>query len=238
MTHKKSCVILFAKYPQKGQVKTRIARFMGDDFALELYSLLLRESIDKLRGMGLPALISISPSNKTEAFRKWSRLGGEFHYSGQWGRDLGERMSNAFIDAFGLGYEDCVLIGSDLPGLPPVVVTGALDLLEKKDIVIGPAADGGYYLIGFRKQSFSPTVFQRIHWSGPSVFSDTVTKCLELGLEHQVVDQWRDIDTLEDLAAAADPEGDQPDQSSAALQFIKDRRRAIMAALNKRSGKR
>jgi rSAM/selenodomain-associated transferase 1 len=238
MTHKKSCVILFAKHPQKGQVKTRIAKTMGHDFAYEFYCRLLRDSLHNLRSLGLPALISISPSSKIEEFRLWSGTDREFLYTGQRGRDLGERMANAFFEAFGLGFEDCILIGSDLPGLPPAIIARALNRLKKKDIVIGPAADGGYYLIGFRKQSFCPAVFEGIRWSGASVFSDTVAACLEYGLEHQVVDQWSDADTLADLAAAVHRKDDQPARSSTALQFIKDRRHAIIAAKKKGSDRR
>ena len=123
----------------------------------------------------------------------------------QRGQDLGQRMACAFEELFGLGHERVVLVGSDLPTLPHSAVEQAFRLLRRgADVVLGPAADGGYYLIGMRA-SHTP-LFERIDWGTPQVLRQTHSRALELGLTVRLVDPWYDVDDLDTLQrAASDP---------------------------------
>jgi len=117
----------------------------------------------------------------------------------QHGRDLGERMKNGFLDGFAKGYKRVVLIGSDIPDLPKNSIEEAFQSLEETDAVIGPAFDGGYYLIGFRQSAFSSQVFEEINWGTATVFDETMKKLKRLRRSVHTLPRLRDIDTVEDL---------------------------------------
>jgi rSAM/selenodomain-associated transferase 1 len=117
----------------------------------------------------------------------------------QAGEDLGERMKNGFVEALSMNFKRVVLIGSDIPDLPLEFIEEAFTSLQEKDAVIGPALDGGYYLIGFKKETFSPRVFEGIHWSTESVFEKTLKVLQQEGLTVHTLQPLRDIDTVEDL---------------------------------------
>lgn len=117
----------------------------------------------------------------------------------QQGDDLGKRMRLAFETAFSEGYARCILTGSDLPGLDPKLIKSAFETLKKSPACIGPAKDGGYYLIGFQQERFSKSIFQDIKWSTESVFPETLIKLNEKGLPTAILPQFSDIDTVDDL---------------------------------------
>ena len=123
----------------------------------------------------------------------------QYQYLPQRGEDLGARMAHCFHEAFSKGFHRVVLIGSDLPDLPAEIIDEAFTSLEKIDSVIGPAYDGGYYLIGFNKGSFTPEVFSGIEWSTETVLQKTldILKNQKRTVHH--LPRWGDIDTLEDL---------------------------------------
>ena len=108
-------------------------------------------------------------------------------------------MHGAFIDVFAQGFERCVLIGSDSPDLPVGQVNDAFDKLYSADLVLGPSTDGGYYLIGCKRQSLCQYVFHNIHWSTANVFSETVKRIAESGLKFAQLPQWSDVDEFDDL---------------------------------------
>jgi glycosyltransferase A (GT-A) superfamily protein (DUF2064 family) len=108
-------------------------------------------------------------------------------------------MENAFRTVFAEGASRAVLIGSDFPDLPGEVIAEALVGLQENDAVIGPAVDGGYYLIGFRNDTFRPDVFQDIRWSTDSVFRETLERFAGTGSRVHCLRQWQDVDTVDDL---------------------------------------
>ena len=190
-------VILFVKAPVPGQVKSRLAGSLGGDAALELYRSFALDLLDTIDSCGHPVEIFFTPSGARKAVVAW--LGEGRRYALQTGRELGSRMANAFRTAFTEGAARAILIGSDLPDLPGEVITDAFAGLQEQGAVIGPAVDGGYYLIGFRNDTFWPDVFNNIRWSTGSVFRETMERFAGIGSRVYVMRQWQDVDTAEDL---------------------------------------
>ncbi len=194
---KKNCVLLFVRAPEKGKVKTRLARVLGDESALEYYKDFVEKELEMLRRGNFDTVVCYCPSESKAAVEKW--LGKERELIPQSGRDLGERMSGAFASAFFMGYEKALLIGSDLPDLPIAIIGEAFEKLECANAVIGPALDGGYYLIGFCDGSYSKSVFSNIPWGESQVFEKTIRRFREESLRHHILPAWRDIDDYDDL---------------------------------------
>jgi rSAM/selenodomain-associated transferase 1 len=185
------------KNPERGKVKLRLAAVIGDDSAVSVYKNIVVQMLSTLKKGTFPLYICFFPKNAQKPIRNW--LGREYRYMPQNGKDLGERMRNGFIDGFAMGYKRVVLIGSDIPDLPLGFIEEALISLRKKDAVIGPAFDGGYYLIGFRDKTFSPQVFEGIAWGTKNVFDETMKKLKRFGRGVHTLPYQRDIDTVEDL---------------------------------------
>ncbi len=192
-------ILFFVKTPQSGQVKSRLSPFLGDANVLELYRGFVCDMLDTLDNTGLPCTICFHPPDAGAAISAW--LGASRSYRQQQGTDVGQRMEQAFRSTFSAGCERAVLIGSDIPDLPASILTDALDALRSKDAVIGPASDGGYYLIGFRRSSFLPEVFHGIAWSRPDVFRRTMQAFALKKRAVHVLPSWQDVDTAEDLLA-------------------------------------
>ena len=195
----KSITLLFIKAPVRGQVKSRLAAVIGDETALELYKNFILDIIDTVKKTGYPFSICYYPPDAGAEVSSW--LAGQYRTMPQQGGDLGERMENAFIRCFSEGFERAVLIGSDLPDLTPAVLLEAMASLAENDVVIGPASDGGYYLIGFRKHTLMPRVFRGISWSTKTVFQETMAILQNSALSIHQSPKWNDVDTIEDLRA-------------------------------------
>jgi rSAM/selenodomain-associated transferase 1 len=195
----KSIILLFIKAPEKGQVKTRLAAAIGNDAAFELYRNFILDIIDTVKKTGCPFRICFYPPDAGEAVTSW--LGARYRLMPQNGNDLGERMENAFLQCFSEGAESAILIGSDIPDLVPDVLREALSSLAENDSVIGPASDGGYYLIGFKKGAFLPRIFHGIRWSEETVFQETITMLHDAALTVHRAPLWNDVDTVQDLKA-------------------------------------
>lgn len=186
--------ILFLRYPEKGAVKTRLARRLGDDLTYELYHCFLADLAAMVRQVEAEKIIVYSGPAGISFF----------DFSGvsclrQRGDDLGERMYFAFEDVFAQGFDRLVLAGSDIPDLPSAFVNEALNRLTGADIVLGPGADGGYYLIGCSRESLCRSIFADIPWSTPRVFSETLERVADAKLAARLLPEWPDIDDLEDL---------------------------------------
>ncbi len=195
----KSAILLFIKAPVRGQVKSRLAAVIGDETALELYKNFILDIIDSVKKTGYPFRACYYPPDAGAEVSSW--LAGQYHIMPQQGGDLGERMENAFIRCFSEGFERAILIGSDLPDLTPAVLQEAMASLAENDVVIGPASDGGYYLIGFHKHTLMPRMFQGIPWSTETVFQETMAILQNSALSVHQAPKWNDVDTLEDLRA-------------------------------------
>ena len=190
-------VMLFVKFPASGQVKSRLGAELGQETAARLYDKFVRDELEMLEETQADVITCFDPAIDEERYVEW--LGAEFEFAAQQGSDLGERMKNAFLTAFAAGYEQAILIGSDIPDMPVEAIRNALEGLKDADAVIGPSDDGGYYLIGFSEGSFCADIFSNIAWSTESVFDDTMAKLHAGGKSVNVLGQQRDVDTLEDL---------------------------------------
>lgn len=190
-----SAVIVFAKDPQLGRVKTRVAAESTLEFAMSFYTACLDHLFDWLRQSSFQVLLFLAPPAEGSFFAKYGKLPVYV----QEGVDLGRRMHDALQRAF-INHDRAVIIGSDIPGITQTLLQKAFEALDTSDAVIGPCTDGGYYLIGFRKESFIDC-FQDIKWSTDTVFFETM-----LRLQHNTVallPRLDDMDTVEDIRRCA-----------------------------------
>ncbi len=190
-------VLLFVKFPEQGKVKTRLASVLGEAKTLELYRNFVLDVLDVLRGADARCQVWYHPESAKKEMKRW--LGDNYEYYPQKGEDLGQRMKNAFKKAFRQGYREAVLVGSDIPDLTPGIIGDAFSELDSHDSVMGPAQDGGYYLIGFGRDSFYPALFDGIRWSGPGVFDGTMHAMESAGATVGLLPELSDIDTIYDL---------------------------------------
>jgi len=194
-----ACVVTIAKEPVAGQVKTRIASTLGAETARELYRCSLTDTVDLLRALdGVQPALSFAPDT-LDARAYFAALAPGFTLVAQRGADLGERLLNTFVSLNALGFAPIVLIGSDNPSVPRNYIEQALALLDQPatDAVLGPASDGGYYLLGMRAP-LAP-LFRGIRWSSEIVAQQTRDRAAERALCLQEVPEWYDLDTAEDL---------------------------------------
>ncbi len=189
--------LLFVKYPEPGSVKTRLGINIGYKNATKLYSAFILDILNTLKTGEFLFKIYFYPEEKKQLLSVW--LGKEYSYMPQRGTNLGERMLNGFEDSFAKGHKKTIIIGSDSPDLPLSFLKEADYALTNHDAVIGPSKDGGYYLIGFRNDTFTSFVFDNIPWSGPSVFKYTISILNNLNYNIYILPEWNDIDTLDDI---------------------------------------
>lgn len=189
-------LIIFLKYPEKGKVKTRLADDIGNEKALLIYKKLVSKLLNQIDSNNYDISIYFYPESKKNEVKKWINL-PEIKHLAQSGDDLGIRMLNAFKDSISLKYAKTVIIGTDCLEINNNIISKSFHLLDNSDLVLGPATDGGYYLIGLK--SVVETIFQDIHWSTEKVLKQTINKAKEIKLSYKFLDFLSDIDTLEDL---------------------------------------
>jgi rSAM/selenodomain-associated transferase 1 len=186
------------KFPVPGMVKTRLAKDIGVMAATEIYRQLaegvMRRTRPKRREYD--RIIFYSPADMQDRFAEW--IPGE-QYRPQRGGDVGEVMSNAFNEIFEDGAARAVLTGTDIPGLHRGIIGQAFSELDRSDVVIGPAEDGGYYLIGLKFPR--PELFTGISWGTPGVLRQTLSRIRELNLTPGMLTVLSDLDRAEDLPA-------------------------------------
>ncbi|BDQ35127.1 TIGR04282 family arsenosugar biosynthesis glycosyltransferase [Pseudodesulfovibrio portus] len=194
----KNCVLFFIKYPEPGRVKTRLAEESTPEQAAAFYRAFVEEKLAELEaGVDGDVVVFFTPESRRDAVRDW--LGKGRRYVAQKGADLGRRMENGFREAFFMGYQRGVLVGSDIPGLSPGIVNLGLRCLEPDRASLGPAGDGGYYLIGFHRTGFSPEVFRTGEWSTPGVYERAFNVLAGTGLAFTELERLDDMDTMEDV---------------------------------------
>lgn len=213
------CVIMFVRSPEAGTVKSRLAATVGEDAALELYRCFVSDMMEMLTRGGYLLHVFFYPPGARQRVVEW--LGEQHMLFPQSGNDLGERMKNAFKKVFSRGVASAILIGSDIPDLPGPIIDEALASLADDDAVVGPSYDGGYYLIGFRADTFLPRAFDGIAWSTPEVFAQTVHTLGEQGRRVHLLPEWRDIDTIEDLRGLFHGNQATPFAGSATMQHMR-----------------
>lgn len=189
----KQAIIVFVRHPEFGKVKTRLAATIGPDAALKVYIFLLRHTKGIIKNVHRNTFVFYAGDMPDDDM--WSSEG--FYRSIQTGESLGERMFNAFTAVFTAGFDQALIIGSDCYDLSSDLILLALRKLEEKDIVIGPAADGGYYLLGMH----APTknLFEHIQWSTNCVFTDTLKIIERNQYTYYLLPVLRDVDTAEDI---------------------------------------
>lgn len=215
---KDACVLFYVKYPEEGRVKTRIAETLGVERAAELYRHLVVDMLGVLAGAETPLFLCYAPAGAKRQLVRW--LGKDYRYVPQRGGDLGERMRNSFMYAFSHGYGRAVLAGSDIPELSLPLVRQALEALSGSDAVLGPAADGGYYLIGFRREGFCLEVFDGMRWGSDRVLADTRKVLQGSGKSCALLPELNDVDTMEDLVKYYRRAAGTARESSGAYRFL------------------
>ena len=197
-----SIILLFIRVPAKGSIKSRLAAAIGEDAALELYKNFILDIIDTIEKSGYQFRISFHPPDAGAVLAGW--LGPRHHYMPQGGNDLGENMERAFGQVFTEGFTSAVLLGSDIPDLTPAVLCEAIESLRTSDVVMGPAADGGYYLVGCNRDTFLANMFHGIAWGTNTVFQETMSILRRASLRVHLVPEWQDVDTRDDLKSLFD----------------------------------
>ncbi|SDX15556.1 hypothetical protein SAMN05444411_103220 [Lutibacter oricola] len=187
---KNNLLLVFTRNPELGKVKTRLAKTIGDKAALKTYKILLAHTAKIIENIDCDKAIyySVKIRNNdgwSEAYQKYQ----------QEGEDLGIRMYNAFKKGFESGYKKVVIVGSDLFDLEEKHINKAFEKLTDNDVVIGPAEDGGYYLLGLKKEN--KAIFQHKNWGTSTVLNDTLQDLKEHLISF--LDVLNDIDTYEDL---------------------------------------
>lgn len=192
-----SHLLVFARVPALGRVKSRLAAGVGEPAALAIYHELLAVTNAAVMAAGVPATVWLAdtagPVPTADETREWAT----HHTQRQPEGDLGARMAAAFAAAFAAGAGRVVIIGTDCPGLRDTHLNQAFALLEANDLVLGPAIDGGYYLLGLRQPR--PELFQDKAWSTDSVLADTLADAGRLGLRVALLPTLRDVDNAADL---------------------------------------
>lgn len=191
----KSLLIIFYRNPQAGKVKTRLAATVGDQRALEIFRKLSLQT--KMITESLQAEKIVFYSDSIDLMDIWSNA--RYLKALQHGEDLGEKMKHAFEAAFETGYSSVCIIGTDCYELTSEIIERGFEALRSADVVIGPARDGGYYLLGMN--SLHPEVFQGKEWSTDTVFRETIRDFDQLGLKYAILQVLRDVDTQDDLPA-------------------------------------
>lgn len=203
-----AAVIVFAKVPVAGRVKTRFLPELSDDEAADLYTAFLRDTLMQCARLKADIRLYLAPS---EAALDDAIVPDDVSLHEQAGDDLGSRMARAFLETFAAGYELVTIIGSDHPTLPRAFIQHAFDALsDLRSVVIGPADDGGYYLLGMN--DFIPHVFQDMEYSHADVFRQTLERLPATGIDITILPRWYDVDTPYDIVRLAAEPTMEPDQ--------------------------
>lgn len=187
---RKRLLIVFVKNAQLGKVKTRLAKTIGAQNALDIYHKLTDITKQVVNEVKINTKIYFSSAVENKEWSAYEKYLQE-------GKDLGYRMQNAIRQGFKEGYESIALIGSDLPSLSSHIINEAFNQLEQHDVVIGPAEDGGYYLIGMNKLQAS--IFKNKSWSQEQLYQETIDDFKSQNLKWHALETLNDIDTFEDL---------------------------------------
>lgn len=204
--HKKNragqqAVILFTRYPQAGKVKTRLINHLGSQGAADLHARMTEQvirNIEPALRTGAVQLRVYYCGGSDQEMQGW--LGSDVLFFRQQGNDLGERMANAFVRAWREGAEQVLLIGSDCPDIDAAIINSGLENLQSHDLVLGPAADGGYYLIGLRAVTAKyEALFQGVDWGTEQVLQQTIDRAENAERSFALLPKLHDIDRPEDL---------------------------------------
>jgi rSAM/selenodomain-associated transferase 1 len=197
-----AALVIFAKAPIPGKVKTRLCPPLTPDEAATLHGSFVLDMLERTTlaaaKLQLPfhRYLACAPSSELVFFKIMEER-QSVSLLDQIGEDLGQRMHRASVDLFAKGYKQVIIVGADVPTLPLSVYQDALAILDRSDLVLGPALDGGYYLIGLKRPA--EQLFTGVPWSTDQVLAVTQQKAKTLGLTVELTTAWRDVDTIADL---------------------------------------
>ncbi|MCJ8283759.1 MAG: TIGR04282 family arsenosugar biosynthesis glycosyltransferase [Rivularia sp. ALOHA_DT_140] len=194
----KKHLIIFTRYPQPGKTKTRLIPALGVEGAANLQRQMTEFTLTKVKKFQLEAGISFEirfAGGDLQLMQNW--LGTELNYQLQGEGDLGQRMNNSFLSAFNQGAQEVVIIGIDCPGIDAQVLARAFEKIQNSDLLLGPAVDGGYYLIGLKRAIGK--LFINIDWGTAKVLQQTVDIAQKLNLSIDYLKTLADVDRPEDL---------------------------------------
>ncbi|MBD2430241.1 MULTISPECIES: TIGR04282 family arsenosugar biosynthesis glycosyltransferase [Fischerella] len=195
----KQHLIIFTRYPEPGLTKTRLIPALGAGGAANLQRQMTEYTLSKVRELQKAIAISVEvrfSGGDLELMQNW--LGTDLIYQSQGEGDLGKRMTRSLLDAFDAGARQAVIIGTDCPSVNAQILTQAFAELQQCDIVLGPAIDGGYYLIGLQRLFLE--LFVDIDWGTCQVLQQTVAICHQLNLSVAYLPSLADVDRPEDLS--------------------------------------
>ena len=199
---RETALVVFAKAPIPGQAKTRLCPPLTPDEAATVHGSFVIDTLERTRTavtkfrLSADRYLACAPSSAL-AFFKIMEERQAVRLLDQEGDDLGARMHGVFEKLFAGGYGRVIIVGTDVPSLPLSAYQEAIELLSRHDLVLGPAVDGGYYLIGLKKSAAA--LFDDIPWSTDRVLALTMERAAGLGLIVGQLPEWRDVDTIEDL---------------------------------------
>jgi uncharacterized protein len=199
-SHEKLLLVVVAKAPVLGTVKTRLYSDLTPETATELYGCFLQDRISEMGTLkGVDLAIAYTPEDSRAYFTAFTSNG--FDLFPQEGKDLGERLNNIFVQKATEEYDAVVIIDSDSPDLPKSIVEESFEILSsgRTEAVFGPCFDGGYFLVGLRNPH--PELFQAIPWSTAVVLQKTLETAAKKGVKTKLLQPWNDLDTFEDLLA-------------------------------------
>ena len=188
----KNALIIFVRNPERGKVKTRLAADVGNEKALDIYKELLQHTFNIASQVKADKFIFYH--EKILQHDIWNAF--DFHKKLQDSGDLGDKMKTAFQELFTIGYKEVIIIGSDCLQLTPAIIEDGFTMLKENDAVIGPAKDGGYYLLGMG--TLQEFIFENKAWSTASVFAQTMANLQQHQLTVGLLPQLTDVDTEED----------------------------------------
>ena len=210
-------LVVFAKWPLPGQVKTRLCPPLQPDQAAELARCFLLDTVERVSRLEeVQVWVAFAPANSEPRFR--ALLPASVRYLPQRGNDLGERELNIFVDLFEKAATRVAIMGSDIPSVPLAYLRSAFDLLESPgcDAVLGPSRDGGYYCIGAQAgHSALPALFENIEWSTERVMAQTLRQARLHNLKVSLIPRWYDVDTVEDMRKLAEQLMEAPHEEDA-----------------------
>ncbi len=196
-------LIIFTRYPEPGTTKTRMIPELGVEGAADLQRRMTDHLVLKVKTLIEQRSLAVEirfEGGSERLMREW--LGPSFSYRRQGRGDIGRRMERAIADGFQDGCESVVIIGSDIPDISSAIIHQAFEELQKNNLVLGPAGDGGYYLIGMQKADKDQAyrkLFETINWGTNKVLSQTFAAANQLGIGYALLDTLKDVDRPEDL---------------------------------------
>jgi rSAM/selenodomain-associated transferase 1 len=194
----KRALIVFVKAPIPGDVKTRLIPYLTSNEAADLYKCFVTDVLKNASCISSLAKLSVAYQAHPKASDlSWLGKKSAHDLFRQDGRSLGERLTHAFGVAFGRGVKQVVIIGSDSPNLPKAYLEQAFDALNEADVVLGPATDGGYYLVGLSRPCLR--LFEDVTWSSDQVFELASRNAVKSGYTLRILPTHYDIDTIDDL---------------------------------------